>query len=235
MKLLRLQITGFKNPDRKVDFFFSKEKITVIYGENGCGKTTLLKVIQAILQKNNEVLLEENIKHICVTYLKDGEKKQTNINVEGRIVIWEPSQKDLFDSTSILFGEHWVTDLNSLANLMRQINLKIADLEPFAMVRSVTFEDLKLIVKGKWYLFSYVYHLIPIIRDLKNKCNAVKIPQCRSCLAGNLRDCLYKLKVNVTNVNIFADSLYNDIKEYIDEESLSDVIGLFKGLNPEIV
>jgi hypothetical protein len=38
--------------------------------------------------------------------LKDGEKKQTNINVEGRIVIWEQSQKDLFDSTSILFGVH---------------------------------------------------------------------------------------------------------------------------------
>jgi hypothetical protein len=132
-------------------------------------------------------------------------------------------------------GEFKVTDANSTANLMCQINQKIPELGIFAISMGISIEDLKFIAKGKWYLFSYVYQLIPVIRDLKNKCNAGNIPQCRSCLVGNLDDCLYKLKKNSTDVNSLARDLNNDIMEFIDEESLRDVIGLFKGLNPEIV
>ena len=45
------------------------------------------------------------------------------------------------------------------------------------------------------------------------------IPQCRSCSLGNTTDCLYKLKINLQE-----GQLYEMIKTYIDETESNDII-----------
>ena len=40
MRINKIRIEGFKDKDRIVELDFSKTPITILYGDNGCGKTT---------------------------------------------------------------------------------------------------------------------------------------------------------------------------------------------------
>ncbi|WP_436513780.1 AAA family ATPase [Clostridium thermobutyricum] len=67
--LEKIIIDGFKEVDKKVEFIFSKQdKINVLYGCNGIGKTTLLKLIYSIFDKDDEKLLNENVKNVYISY-----------------------------------------------------------------------------------------------------------------------------------------------------------------------
>jgi ABC-type cobalamin/Fe3+-siderophores transport system ATPase subunit len=103
-KLKSILIKGFKEKSRDVFVTFSDEPVTVIYGENGSGKTTLLKIIHAIFNKNEQYLIEENIREIELVYFNDQkEEKKIHIKLNGK-VSWGENIKDLTTKTSILFG-----------------------------------------------------------------------------------------------------------------------------------
>ncbi|GAA3771283.1 AAA family ATPase [Flavobacterium ginsengiterrae] len=105
IKITEIHIKGFKETNREVNIIFSKEPITVIYGENGSGKTTFLKIIYAIFNKDDSYLLEENVKEVKITYLLDQKKTKLNtIKIIGKKVDWGDNIKDLINETSILFG-----------------------------------------------------------------------------------------------------------------------------------
>jgi len=109
MRLNKLYIRGFKDPEREIHLEFSPEPITVIYGENGCGKTTLLNVLHAILSRNYSVLSNENVQEVLLEYsvkgqlqtlhlTKKGKKKNNDYDCEPKNAV------ALFSSKSILFG-----------------------------------------------------------------------------------------------------------------------------------
>ncbi|MEP8452998.1 AAA family ATPase [Enterobacter bugandensis] len=68
MKILSLYIEGFQSADRAAFVEFSDDDISVIYGDNGCGKTTFLKLLHAILSRDDEVLLNENVRYVELLY-----------------------------------------------------------------------------------------------------------------------------------------------------------------------
>ena len=43
-KLVRIRIVGFKDENRVIDVVFPEYNIAVIYGENGGGKSTFLRI-----------------------------------------------------------------------------------------------------------------------------------------------------------------------------------------------
>lgn len=43
---------------------FQRHPLQFLYGDNSCGKTTLLKVFSAIFSKDESVLISENIRKI---------------------------------------------------------------------------------------------------------------------------------------------------------------------------
>lgn len=105
IKIKEINIKGFKEINREINIVFSEEPITVIYGENGSGKSTFLKIIHAIFNKNDSYLLEENIKEVVIKYLVDNKKtKLITIKANGKKVDWGENIKDLINETSILFG-----------------------------------------------------------------------------------------------------------------------------------
>jgi len=115
MRLNKLYIRGFKDPKREINLEFSPEPITVIYGENGCGKTTLLNVIHAILRKEYSVLSSEKVKEVCLEYSVDGQlqtlhlikksKTENDDNYDyGPKNDHQGDSLPLFSSKSILFG-----------------------------------------------------------------------------------------------------------------------------------
>ena len=85
MKIDNIEFHGFKAKNRYAKVEFSSDNVTVIYGDNGCGKTTFLKAINSFLSQDNDelssiginkiictVLVEDKTKSICVELKDDG-------------------------------------------------------------------------------------------------------------------------------------------------------------------
>ncbi|WP_031421911.1 AAA family ATPase [Exiguobacterium sp. NG55] len=71
IKFEKIYIKGFKSSNRNLELTFSEEMISVIYGENGNGKTTFLKIIHALLSKDEKILYNEKVREVTIWY-KDG-------------------------------------------------------------------------------------------------------------------------------------------------------------------
>ncbi len=84
IKLTRIEINGFKADRRRIEIDLSTENITIIYGENGVGKTTLLKILFSIFSHNEELLKNEKVKEIILYYNDSSSKsnKSTSVKIE---------------------------------------------------------------------------------------------------------------------------------------------------------
>jgi len=103
IKFTKIHIEGFQDDSRIIDFDFSNENITVIYGNNGCGKTTFLKILHAILDKDEECLLRNSVKNIQLDYKYNDQDKTLKISVEDNKVNWGRS-RIIYKTKSILSG-----------------------------------------------------------------------------------------------------------------------------------
>ncbi|MCM3170766.1 AAA family ATPase [Paenibacillus sp. MER 99-2] len=118
MKINKIIIYGFKNPERKFELEFSRENISVVYGNNGSGKSTLLRLVHAILSKDEKILLSEKVKNVVIyytpthsdedkviIYLEKNYFDNGEMDKERRYYNWDAyDQTELSGSTSILFG-----------------------------------------------------------------------------------------------------------------------------------
>ncbi len=76
IRLVGLRITGFMSAGRVANIEFSSSNISVVYGENGCGKTTLLKILYGVLSQNSEILLSENVESVSIEFMDEGDNWQ---------------------------------------------------------------------------------------------------------------------------------------------------------------
>lgn len=101
---------------------FSDFNVSVIYGENGCGKTTMLKLINAFLAENDSVFSQEKVLWMSIYFQYDNiekkvlvekkERKETikddeNNTIEQVTMYYDWSDyrnSELFGMSSILFG-----------------------------------------------------------------------------------------------------------------------------------
>lgn len=111
IRLHKLYIKGFKDPDREINLTFADGAVTVIYGKNGCGKTTLLNVLNAIFRGDDSVFVKENISRIELHYTLQNETVDTKVLAiqKGIHEEYTFSSNELFrayNNGSILFGVH---------------------------------------------------------------------------------------------------------------------------------
>lgn len=109
MKILKVEFArlfGFFN--YSIDFH---DTVTIIHGPNGCGKTTMLKIIDAVFNKKAEVIKNTDFKSVQFYFLEDSflkvERKQVNMNLKGERIrgitylaytVITDGQKYVFDS-----------------------------------------------------------------------------------------------------------------------------------------
>lgn len=70
------------------------------------------------------------------------------------------------------------------------IEPKKNDLDQFAIVHSISKNDLKYIAKGKWFLSTWCDYLIKKAKMLRSVCG-IQIPQCEYCKVGQPNKCLW--------------------------------------------
>lgn len=81
LHIKKITFNGFKNKDLKKTISFSDSDISIIYGDNGAGKTTFLKLIHAVLNRDSKVLLENNVSSVEISFVKDNSSKENKVKV----------------------------------------------------------------------------------------------------------------------------------------------------------
>ncbi len=98
-----------------------------------------------------------------------------------------------------------------------------ADLDLFALDKEITIDDLKLIAKGKWYLYNYLYRAGFHIKKLHEKCLANELR------SGRHYGDIFKLRIE-RNPDQLVDIFYQDILQFIDHEECSDIVEAINSL-----
>lgn len=101
--------------------------------------------------------------------------------------------------------------------------LSKADLDAFAEQKGISIEQLKLIAKGKWYLYNYLYRAGFHIKKLHEKCLAKEL------FSSQHYGDIFKLRIE-RNADQLVDIFYQDILQFIDHEECSDIIEVINAL-----
>jgi ABC-type lipoprotein export system ATPase subunit len=100
--LKKIVVNGFKSPSKSVQINFSKFQSSVIYGSNGSGKTTFLKILNAIFTQDDTVLFEEEVDSIEIEYTLINPSEKGNkalhhkvVNIQ-KVINTSENQEELF-------------------------------------------------------------------------------------------------------------------------------------------
>ncbi|WP_217951120.1 AAA family ATPase [Granulicatella adiacens] len=79
VRLKKIEIDRDAPRRKKQRITLSSDLLTIIYGENGCGKTTFLRLISAIFSKNEKVLKKENVNYVRIVFESNGCEDQVYV------------------------------------------------------------------------------------------------------------------------------------------------------------
>lgn len=104
-KIIDFKINGFKAENRIAEVNFSKDNVTVIYGDNGCGKTTFLKTIFLFLSQDETSLKEMGVQSIECSVLIHNEVQKIIVEKNEEGYNWKQfNESCFFDSKSMSLG-----------------------------------------------------------------------------------------------------------------------------------
>lgn len=98
---------------------FSDYNISVMYGENGCGKTTILRLINAFLDQNDSVFSKEKVLWMSMTFQADNIEKKVLVEKKERIETIKDEEGNLLEQRSMVYD--WTDYRNSALSEMSSI------------------------------------------------------------------------------------------------------------------
>ncbi|UTG76374.1 hypothetical protein KCG51_05625 [Neisseria subflava] len=110
-----IKISGFHIEDKSISVIFPKSDVAIIYGSNGSGKTTFLKILNAIFNRNSKILKEYSVENITIKFTnKNQEKKEIKI-------------KKRSDNEKLSFIKEHVTKENLMFSFEEDLILSLFD------------------------------------------------------------------------------------------------------------
>ena len=133
MQIKSIYIKGMKQQDREVNMELSGLNVSVIYGENGCGKTTLLRLISAVLEQQDSVLLNEKVEEVTIVYINDNGEEETvvvsrrEVDVPVKVKREDGSiEEELFTTLEYDWSELRRSELSEMTSILFGVNRGIA-------------------------------------------------------------------------------------------------------------
>lgn len=113
MQLSSISFYGFKALDRIAEVQFSKSQTSIIFGGNGSGKTTFLKLINAALSKNEVELTKNKVVHISISYYDEDDDSEHLVSIPSIYEIEDSPLKWRYDWTA--FDDSKLCSIRSLS------------------------------------------------------------------------------------------------------------------------
>lgn len=167
----KVEINGFKNPYSKLSVMLSGNNTSVIYGDNGSGKTTFLKILHSILERDESVLIQNKVSSVIVYY-------STSNGIYDRIVIkrrYETTKRSDLNKKNETAEYNWIdflqsplADLSSLSlGVERGVINQASRIEPRQIYDYFTRHRENLIKEAD--LFSIAHDMSTFLRVTHNK------------------------------------------------------------------
>ena len=131
IKLHEININGFKNEKTSIRLQFSKEPSSVIFGDNGCGKTTFLKILQSVLSGDESTLLSEEVSTVSIKYSYSNDNSLNRVHDEvsiSKVINEYDSDPEHFQPIDLFSKEQhydWKDFHNSHLSQSRSISLGV--------------------------------------------------------------------------------------------------------------
>lgn len=108
---------------------FSDYNISVIYGVNGCGKTTILRLISAFLAQNDSVFTQEKVLWMSMTYQSDGIEKEVHVEKKERKEKIKDNDGNIIEQTLTFYdwGDYRSSELVWMSSILFGVNRGIAN------------------------------------------------------------------------------------------------------------
>ncbi|MDP2507174.1 AAA family ATPase [Oceanobacter sp. 3_MG-2023] len=106
IKIESIEIHGFKSSSRVAKAILSDENVSVIYGPNGCGKTSFLKILHGVLAQEESALIQNSVNKVSVSINFNGEKSKLSVfkNDDGDYIWDEVLESPLSNTSSLSLG-----------------------------------------------------------------------------------------------------------------------------------
>ncbi len=117
INIVSIKIYGFKASNRAAEVNFSEDSVSVIFGPNGCGKTSFLKVLYGVLAQNETFLSENLVGKVTIKFKFNNELREVNVirDIEGSYNWDEVANSRLGLTSSLSLG----VDRGTTAQLMK--------------------------------------------------------------------------------------------------------------------
>lgn len=141
MRINYLYIAGFQSENRAAYVQFAEGDVSVIYGDNGCGKTTFLKLLHSILARDDDALINENVIYFEIGFH----------DADGVMDVITVPRKQKQDSDGLIVNYYdWDAFIESELSKSTSLSLGVE--------RGVTTESLKVEPIDIFRFFNYPAH-----------------------------------------------------------------------------
>lgn len=129
IKLKSVEVKRDYSLNNMLKVCFSDYNISVIYGENGCGKTTLLRLINAFFSQNDSVFSQEKVISMLMVYSLDGIEKEVLVEKKERTEKIKDEDGNTMEQISVYYdwSQYRKSALVGMSSILFGVNRGIAN------------------------------------------------------------------------------------------------------------
>lgn len=129
IKLKSVKVKRDYSINNVLEVVFSNSNVSVIYGENGCGKTTLLRLINAFLAQNETVFNQEKVIEMSIAFELDGTEKEVVVRKKERIEFINDEKGNIIEQVSMSYdwSEYRSSRLFGFSSILFGVNRGIVN------------------------------------------------------------------------------------------------------------
>ena len=134
IKLKSVEVVRDYSLNRILKVNFSDFNISVIYGENGCGKTTILRLINAFLSQNDSVFSQEKVLWMSIMFHVDGIEKKILVEKKKRVESIKDEEGNIIDQLSTYYdwSDYRKSELAKVSSILFGVNRGITNISPIS-------------------------------------------------------------------------------------------------------
>lgn len=129
IKLKSVKVKRDYSLNNILEVFFSDCNVSVIYGENGCGKTTLLRLLNAFFSQNDTIFSQEKVIEMTVRFNEDGVEKEVTVSKKERVEIINDEEGNKINQVSMFYdwSEYRSSKIFGVSSILFGVNRGIAN------------------------------------------------------------------------------------------------------------
>lgn len=154
MKLKKIKIVGFKDKNRAVEVQLSNNNCSIIHGNNGVGKTTLLEILSAIFNRDIKTLQINKVSKIELTF-ENNQNVEIDMSIQNCFLELDKLQIDFLGiglergvkEDRKVFSPEQIEDILEIYTDSLETSLEKNEIKHISKFLSIAFKEVKMTIQ----------------------------------------------------------------------------------------